>query len=119
MNLLLVEDSNELRDIADMILRELGHEVVAVADAETALDKLAQQPWDALVTDVSLPGMSGIELAKQCIAQWPAIAIIISTGYGEITEELVQRELRTDVRVLTKPYDFDAMERILAQAKRS
>lgn len=119
MNLLLVEDSKELRDLADMILRELGHEVVAVADAETALDRLAQQPWDTLVTDVSLPGMSGIELAKQCITRWPGIAIIISTGYGEITEELVQRELRDDVRVLTKPYDFDAMERILAQLKRS
>ncbi|MEP6943404.1 MAG: response regulator [Betaproteobacteria bacterium] len=119
MKLLLVEDSRELRDLANMILRELGHEVVAVPDAEAALAMLAQGPCDALVTDVSLPGMSGIALAKKVIEQWPAIAIVISTGYGEITDELVRRELRDDVRVLTKPYDFDAMERILEQARRS
>jgi CheY-like chemotaxis protein len=119
MKLLLVEDSRELREVADMILRGLGHEVVAVPDAEAALAMLAEQPWDALVTDVSLPGISGIALAKNVIAQWPAIAIIISTGYDEITEELLRRELRDDVRVLTKPYDFDAMERILEQTARS
>jgi len=65
MDILLVEDSPEVSLITVEYLQELGHQAVAVVDAELALQQVAQRAFDAVMTDVSLPGMSGIELAKE------------------------------------------------------
>ena len=64
MKILLVEDSDEVSCITIEYLHELGHEVVAVAEAEKAVAELKRTSFDAVMTDIRLPGISGIELAK-------------------------------------------------------
>jgi PAS domain S-box-containing protein len=116
--LLFVEDHEGLRQIGVEMLRELGHEVLAAPDAERALEMLAQRSWDAVMTDVSLPGISGVALAKQVIRRWPRVSIILSSGHADVTRELIRRELRNDVLVLPKPFDLDALEQILEEVVR-
>ena len=64
MNILLVEDSDEVSCITVEYLHELGHQVVAVAAAEIALVRLKNSIFDTVMTDIRLPGMSGLELAR-------------------------------------------------------
>jgi CheY-like chemotaxis protein len=110
MQILLVEDSPEVSMITVEYLHELGHEVVAVADAELAVAEVARRSFDAVMTDVSLPGMSGIDLAKELIKQFPKLPVVIASGYGSLNLEFLLGQGQSNVLVLTKPYDLDALQ---------
>lgn len=116
MEILLVEDSPEVSLITVEYLTELGHQAVAVADAELAMEQLAQRPFDAVVTDVSLPGMSGIELAKELFKHHPRLPVVIASGYGALTLESLLGQPEGNVLVLPKPYDMGMLESTLAKA---
>ena len=85
MEILLVEDSPEVSLITVEYLQELGHQAVAVADAELALEEVSRRRFDAVMTDVSLPGMSGIELAKELVKSYPNLPVVIASGYGTLS----------------------------------
>jgi CheY-like chemotaxis protein len=116
MEILLVEDSPEVSMITVEYLTELGHQVVAVADAERAIEQVAQRSFDAVMTDVSLPGMSGIELAKALITRYPQMPVVIASGYGALNVEFLLGERQRNVMVLPKPYDMEMLEKTLGQA---
>src|ERR1700675_1077273 len=103
MEILLVEDSPEVSLITVEYLAELGHHVVAVTDAELALEQVAQRKFDAVMTDVSLPGMSGIELAKELIKNYPNLPVVIASGYGSLDVEFLMGQREVGVLVLAKP----------------
>jgi DNA-binding NtrC family response regulator len=94
----------------------LGHQAVAVADAELAVEQLAQRTFDAVMTDVSLPGMSGIELARELIKKYPKLPVVIASGYGTINIETLLGQRQANVLVLPKPYDMDMLEKTLSEA---
>jgi DNA-binding NtrC family response regulator len=116
MNILLVEDSSEVSCITVEYLHELGHSVAAVAQAEDAIAKLGQESFDAVMTDVRLPGMSGIELAKSLLRSHPTLPVVIASGFGSLNVELMLGEKPNTVLVLPKPYDLDALAKTLEQA---
>lgn len=102
---LLVEDDALIRmDAADM-LRELGHEVVEAEYGPDAVAVLQERQIDVLVTDVGLPGMSGIELADHARRLQPAIGLVFATGDTE-RQAWKGPERAT---VLCKPYDGAAL----------
>lgn len=116
MNILLVEDSDEVSCITVEYLNELGHQVVAVQEAEQAIARLKTEPYDAVMTDIRLPGMSGIELARALARDYPNLPVVIASGYGAFNlETLLGEKLRT-VLMLPKPYDLPALERTLNEA---
>jgi len=82
--ILLVEDSPDIRELATSTLRGADFEVVEAANAEQALQILAELPFapDLLITDLMLPGLSGNELARRVWAQHPAVRVLYTTGYG-------------------------------------
>jgi CheY-like chemotaxis protein len=116
MQILLVEDSEEVSCITVEFLRELGHEVVAVETAEIAMDELKRQSFDAVMTDIRLPGMSGIELARELIKQYPTLPVVIASGYGAVNVEFLLGEKMRTVLLLPKPYDLPALQRTLSEA---
>lgn len=116
MDVLLVEDSDEVRLITVEFLAELGHETLAVAAAESALEALGTRRFDAVITDVSLPGMSGIELAKELVRRHPRLPVIISSGYGTLSVEQIVGSPQPSVFLLTKPYDIPTLQRTLEEA---
>ncbi|HSI45521.1 MAG TPA: response regulator [Methylophilus sp.] len=112
MKILLVEDDLDTRDILSELLDMQGHSIVTASESQQALAILSAQPdIDLLMTDVSLPGMSGIELARAVKSSHPAIAIMICSGYGEQQFEA----LPFTVEWLQKPIEMapflDAIER--------
>jgi DNA-binding response OmpR family regulator len=100
---LLVEDEDQLRDLAACVLEEAGLEVATACDAETAAAVAEQAgPFDVLVTDEMLPGGSGLDLARALGAGrqgFPALFVTACTnGSGPAPQ------LGPDTQVLPKPY---------------
>ena len=116
MDILLVEDSPEVRLITVEYLTELGHQVVAVADAELAMEQVATRTFDAVMTDVSLPGMSGIDLARELTRKYPKLPVVIASGYGALNLGGLVGQPENNVLVLPKPYDMVMLEQTLQMA---
>jgi two-component SAPR family response regulator len=92
------------------LLAALGHEATGVGHAEAALTALEQGSYQVLFTDISLPGMSGVDLARQAARLRPGISIIFASGYGAS----VSSHLELPSRSLGKPYDIEQLKAVLA-----
>ena len=107
LDILLVEDQPDLLEMTSELLVMLGHQVTAVASAEAALEALAERPFDALLTDVGLPGMSGEQLARHVLSDRPATRVALITGYGEGQDN--------ELLALAKPFDLEQLKGLLAR----
>ncbi len=85
--ILLVDDERDLIEIGQKMLTRLGYEVVAQADSQVALDIFKENPqrFDLIITDLTMPALTGVELAREILAVRPDIPIILCTGYSEST----------------------------------
>lgn len=108
-SVLLVDDEPLLRRVLRRSLEQAGFTVAVAVDAESALAHLEQHgPPTLLVTDVIMPGTSGVELARAVRRRWPATAVLLMTGYAP--DEVVGHELgRFDV--ITKPFSSGELVR--------
>jgi CheY-like chemotaxis protein len=107
---LLVEDSEDVREATIEFINEVGFDVVAVESAEDALKALDESRYDIVLTDVSLPGISGIELVRRVRARDAGQRMVIASGYGA---EYGRTQFGAGVAVLSKPYDLATLERTL------
>jgi len=111
LRILVVEDNADAQYLVCETLRALGHAVQACASAEDALPLLPQQRFDVLFTDVSLPGMSGVELARLALRQQPGLALLFASGYGD---DFI-RHLDFPAATLQKPYDIEQLQQALGK----
>src|SRR3990172_1915775 len=81
LSVLVVDDDPLILTVVDLMVRHAGHTVRTASDGTTALDVLAEAPADVLVSDIRMPGMSGLELAHFVRKDYPNILIILMTGY--------------------------------------
>ena len=93
------------------MLEDLGHTALAASSGSEALDFLAQNPVDLVITDQAMPNMTGVELANSVRQRWPQIPIIVATGYAEI-------EPRSEVNFakLSKPFTEAQLRREIERA---
>jgi two-component system, cell cycle sensor histidine kinase and response regulator CckA len=112
--ILLVEDDDDLRRMAEQILRSIGLDLVAARSAEEALDIHAvENRFDALVTDIMLPGLSGVDLVTKIREVEPNIPVLYMTGYtGGLAGT---RQANLGDPVLRKPYRPDALRLRVAE----
>ncbi|MDB5438254.1 MAG: hypothetical protein JWM33_681 [Caulobacteraceae bacterium] len=107
---LVVEDDPMVRQAAVETLGELGYEAVGAGDAEQALAALRDGgPFDILFADIGLPGLRGDALAASAVETWPAIKVVLASGYGEDAGEQAPAKA---VR-LAKPYDRASLKAAL------
>jgi signal transduction histidine kinase len=99
--LLVVDDDDDVRQVAAAMVEEIGYEVVSVDSGQAALKALEGQHFALLLTDVVMPGMSGVELARRVRQLHPKLPILFASGYADV--QTFGAEL-TDERVLKKPY---------------
>ena len=104
---LLVEDEVAVRELVERILRRDGFEVTSAPDALVALRTAnSAGPFDLLISDVVMPGMSGIELARELRALRPELRVLLISGY---TEEAVGRVGPDRLELLSKPFTADEL----------
>lgn len=109
MRVLYVEDHDDLRALTVEILTEWKIDFEAVASAEAAIAAFHRQPFDLLLTDVSLPRLLGTDLARQLIAHHPPLRVVFMSGYdlGPLADWGPQ------VSAMQKPVDDDALKAML------
>ena len=114
--ILVVEDQPKVRLLLRRQLTRLGYDVVGVADARAALERLDDPRIEALLTDVVLPGdMDGVQLGEAALARRPELALVLTTGYA--AEFLAARSgTLATAPVLRKPFASDELARTLHQA---
>jgi len=116
---LLVEDQTEVRSQIADALNEIGYTVTEAGDGTTGLKLLESgEPLDLLITDVGLPGLSGLELAEAALASRPDLPILLITGY--VGKSLETSRLAPHMEVLRKPFTLDELAaRVQALSKRA
>lgn len=109
LRILVVEDNVDSQYLVCEMLRAFGHEADGVGHPDDALAHLAAGRYDVLFTDVSLPGMSGVELARKAAADAPAMQVIFASGYGDT----LLRHVEFPYLSLQKPYELDQLQAAL------
>ena len=109
LRILVVEDNQDAQYLVCEMLRTFGHEVSAVANGEAALQLLASAEFDVLFSDVSLPGMSGVELGRSALERQPQLRIIFASGYSQS----LTSHLDFPAVSMQKPYDIETLQQAL------
>jgi len=117
LRVLLVEDDEDNRELMAEVLASSGCDVVSVPNGQEGLAKVAAAPFDVVVTDVGMPGMGGLELAKAVRAMAPAVAIVVVTGWAERDDIASARGKHVDA-VLIKPVEPDALTQTVTDVAR-
>jgi signal transduction histidine kinase/CheY-like chemotaxis protein len=108
--ILVVEDDEEVRAATGAYLRESGLEVQEARDADEALRVLRVTRFDAVVSDIVMPGsMDGAALARMIRRAWPSLPVLLVSGYSDNAAEA--RGL--GVAVVPKPYELSELEQII------
>ena len=101
--ILVIDDEPEVRCVLRDMLTPCGHTVIEAASGETGLALLEREAVDVILTDISMPGMSGWDVAAACQQQFPQIPLGFVTGWGDRLDE--QETARAGVRfIVSKPF---------------
>ena len=111
--ILVVEDESPVREMLVDVLAGQGHDVVARADGASALARLDDPAFDLALVDLSMPGMSGWDVAKALRAAQPQLPIALVTGWGDQIDFGEARDRGIDY-LIAKPFNVDDMNRLVA-----
>ena len=109
---LVVDDDEALRDLCLEVVKQLDLEALVAEDATRALQILEGSQIDIVLSDVRMPGVSGIELLKVIRQQHAEVAVLMMTGYGTIPEAVEAVKLGA-YDYITKPFEIDDLRRLL------
>jgi DNA-binding response OmpR family regulator len=112
LRILVVEDNVDLCDLICELLTNFGHDPSPLGSAEDALIYAKDHQFDVLLTDISLPGMSGLDLARRILQIKENALIIFASGY--LNDIVANFEF--PAHSLTKPYDIEKLQVLLSAA---
>ncbi len=122
LRILLVEDDNHIGRIIELALPELGlpYEFVTVLSAEEGIELWEQQPFDLLLSDYNLRGMTGLQLIETLRGRGVSAPMVLVTAYDSAELRRNARNLKVDA-YLTKPFFMDELvdtvRRLLPQSE--
>jgi len=112
---LLVEDDAALRRSLEVGLRDLDFDVHACASGAEGLTRLTESDFDVVLTDLRMPGMSGLELCKRSVEARPDIPVVVITAFGNL-DTAVEAIRAGAYDFITKPVEVEALALVLARA---
>ncbi len=120
IRVLLVEDNRDLADSFRILMETLGHEIHVAREGMAGLDAARARPFDMILVDIGLPGMSGYEVARRLrVEPVTAKAVVVAvSGYGRDEDKREARAAGFD-HYLVKPIDPGALQNLLARVRRA
>ncbi|HEX9022037.1 MAG TPA: sigma-54 dependent transcriptional regulator, partial [Nitrospirota bacterium] len=113
--ILLIDDDDSLRRVIEFSLTEAGHRVRTAASGEEGLRLLEKNGFDAIITDITMPGMNGMEVLASARERDPGLPVIMITAYGTI-ESAVEAMKQGAFDYITKPFNRDELRLTLEKA---
>ncbi len=116
LDIVLIDDRKDMLNILSVMLTQLGHNCKPYDNPEEALSDLEQLNGqaDLLITDYSMPGMSGLDVVNFCRDKFPALSIFLITGYGDKVLEELSQEQSAVKHILQKPFNMMELKEALA-----
>ena len=115
--ILLAEDDNDMRRFLVKALENAGYEVIDYDNGMSAYRRLREEPFELLLTDIVMPEMDGIELARRAAELDPDLKVMFITGFAAVALNLDSNAPK-DARVLSKPFHLkdlvNEVSRVLA-----
>ncbi|HEX8674295.1 MAG TPA: response regulator, partial [Longimicrobium sp.] len=116
MKILVVDDERSIRFSLAELLEEEGHEVREAEHAPAALAALEAAPADLVISDLSMPAMSGLQLLEEVRARHPGTLFVLMTAHGD--ERLAVRALREGAYgYVPKPFDNEEIRALVRRAR--
>ena len=113
--ILIVDDEAGMRDMLSILLRKEGYGVTVADRAEKAIEMAARGEFDLVMSDISMPGKSGIEVLRQTKAASPDTPVILITAYAS-TESAVEALKLGAYDYLIKPFDVEELKNVVRNA---
>lgn len=116
VTLLLVDDEPAILKALQRIVRDEGYRVITALDGEEALRLVASESVDVVLSDMDMPGMSGLDLMVRLRRNHPAAVRLLLTGRGTLAAAVGAINDGEVYRFMTKPWDIDELREVLRQA---
>src|SRR6266404_2401767 len=113
--ILIVDDDSGQRSLLDSFLRSQGFDTLPVASGEQALDILRAEQFSMMISDVRMPGLTGLETLRRARKQHATLPVLLVTAYADI-REAVGAMRDGAVNYLSKPIDLDELLASVRQA---
>jgi len=113
--ILIADDDRKLRRTLQIMMERLGFESVGAENGEEALKHLRTERFDVVLTDLKMPGMSGIDLLEEIRSYDQQTPVIVLTAYGTI-QTAIEAMRNGAFDYVLKPYDNDALEQVIRKA---
>jgi len=101
--IILAEDDEDMRRFLARALERAGHQVTAFSEGASAFEEIKQADFDLLLTDIVMPEMDGIELARRAAELDPSLKIMFITGFAAVALHPDSKAPK-DAKVLSKPF---------------
>ncbi|GAB7553710.1 hypothetical protein NRB_32190 [Novosphingobium sp. 11B] len=114
-SILVVEDNDQVGEFASQLLGDLGFSTRRAANARDAIAILERDHGeiDIVFSDVVMPGMDGVELGRNVRSRWPALKVVLTSGYSHV----LAGDARHGFALLQKPYSVEELSRVLRDAR--
>ncbi|HEX7477201.1 MAG TPA: sigma-54 dependent transcriptional regulator [Polyangiales bacterium] len=113
--LLFIDDDRAVSDAISDTLTHRGFEVVCASSGAEGLAALEREHFDAIISDLNMPGMSGIELCQRVHASWPSLPLVLITAFGSM-ETAVAAIRAGAYDFISKPIQMQELQLTLARA---
>jgi CheY-like chemotaxis protein len=111
---LVIDDDPVVRDLVQALLEYFGYECGIAADGPIGLERFDGQTWDLVITDLTLPGMTGWQVVDAIRGRVPGVPVIVITGVDDPSVRTRARQCQ--VSLLLKPFDLDVLKAALVDA---
>jgi DNA-binding NtrC family response regulator len=114
--ILIVDDHREIRSILEEYLREEGYQADGASDGQEALAMQKAEPFDLIITDLNMPGMTGIELIKEITKDDYTTEFIIITGYASL-DTAIEAVKAGAFDYIVKPFRIEELKVVIKNVK--
>ena len=106
--ILVVDDERSMRDFVSILLRKNGHDVETAENGEVAIERIRNESFDLVITDLKMPGSGGLEVLEQVKNQDPSSQVILMTAFAT-TDTAVEAMKLCARDYITKPFKVDEL----------
>jgi two-component system response regulator PilR (NtrC family) len=113
--ILVVDDDSSIRNMLAIVLKKAGFDAICAENGEAALEKLNKDSFDLVISDIKMPGISGIELLKKIKALNAEVPVIMITAYASANDAVEAMKLGAE-DYITKPFNIDELSIIVERS---